>query len=577
VKKNYSLALFALMVGSIVIGGLYYNKHSTTKMLAYKSNNSDKKIILPEINSQQNIEDMPAVRAYLEDLQKLYKENKAVLPLQNNELDNNGKIAQNVALKDKNFLSDTKINNKLLHNDIMRVMPATQSMLDKKSKSECKALTCYVVEKYNYALNSTTKAIVNIPKKRVISVKRYSNSQPIINKRLTRISKEIAINQPRIVKELGYKPSFREISMKKIKSNLKESFCKDKNHLCVALTIAENKKKQALLAIIDLTKLKLVAIKWANLNKIYSTVSIDANQYIVKNFYQKDVNLTKDGWSMKYNLTTLDGLEIKNLKYNGKNVARSLKIINWYLPYKDISVNQVNTSVVLAFNAPKIKEFKEKNGFYIIQDFKNPKSLKTCDYLYENRYEFYKDGSFKILALGKACNNKSIYHPIMRLDITLNDNKEQFALYNGQDWDNWQIERRYKSTNEEKMYKDKYLYRVNNPQNPENGYYIEPNRGQYNNSQSDNEIVYVSKFKDNESNKTLLIYNDNLKEFIKNKELIENSDTVMWYIPTIQNNDKNRYKYCSKASTIDKNGKSSAKVCTYIAGVKFVPILKVDK
>jgi len=626
-KKEYSLALFTLVVGSIIIGGLYYSKHSTTKMLAYQSDDkSDKKIILPEIDSQ-NIEALPAVRAYLEDLQKLFKEGKAVLPLQNDELDSNGKVAQEVALKDKNFLSDTKVDNKLLHNDVMRVVPAIQSMLDKKSKSECQSTTCYVVEKYNYALNSTTRAIVNIPKKRVVSINRYSNSQPDISKRLTRIAKEIALNHPKIVKELGHTPTPREISMANVRTNLQESPCEDKNHLCVAPTFADHKKNQALWAIIDLTELKLAAAKWAGLGKTYTPACIDErtleNRYIMKNFCQKDTNLTKDGWSMKYHLTGSDGLEIRDLKFNGKSVARSLKIVDWHVAYKGKGADKLDTStptviegrrvefvkgehneytfgyndamgcpmfstsVVLAFNGPQVKEFKDSSGFYIVQDFRNPKWPMACNYRYENRFEFYKDGSFRVVAvnLGRGCSNKAIYRPVMRLDIALNGNKEQFALYNGQDWDDWQIEKGYRSTGEEKMYKDKYLYRVNNPQNAEEGYYIEPNRGQYNdNSRGDNEDIYVSKFKENEGDDDLLtlgscckLESDGPEEYIKDKEIIENSDTVIWYVPTIQNDDRKGHEYCWADSTIDKNGNPSAKVWPCIVGPKFVPITKKEK
>lgn len=51
----------------------------------------------------------------------------------------------------------------------MRVIPALPSMLDTKSKEQCRS-SCYVVEKYNFALNSTTRAIVNIDKKEVVAI-----------------------------------------------------------------------------------------------------------------------------------------------------------------------------------------------------------------------------------------------------------------------------------------------------------------------------------------------------------------------------------------------------------------------
>jgi hypothetical protein len=130
------------------------------------------------------------------------------------------------------------------------------------------------------------------------------------------------------------------------------------------------------------------------------------------------------------------------------------------------------------------------------------------------------------------------------------------------------------------MYKGKYLYRVSSPQNTQEGYYIEPNRGQYKDgSRGDNEDVYVSKYKENEGDEDLLtlgscckLDKDGPEEFIKDKELIENSDTVIWYVPTIQNDDRAGHEYCWADSTIDEKGNPSVKVWPCIVGPKFVPI-----
>jgi len=627
-KNEYKIALALLIVGGLAIGGLYYKKsHKVLKVAtANKSlDKSDKKIIIPDTD-EDSAAKIPAVEEYLADLKKLYAKGKSTLPLQKSELDDNGVIAQNVALKSKEFLSDTKMDNKLLHNDIMRVVPAISSMLNDKSKKECQSSVCYVVEKYNYALNSTTRAIVDVNRKKVISIQRYSNSQPNISVRLTNIAKEIALNNPKVIKELGHTPTPSELSMANVRSNLQESPCEDKNHLCVAPTFAEQKKEQALWAIVDLTDLKLAAAKWAGLGKTYTPACIDErtleNRYIMKNFCQKDTNLSKDGWSLKYHLTGSDGLEIRDIKFKDKSVAKSLKVVDWHVAYRGKGADKLDTStptiiagrrvefikganneytfgyndamgcpmfstsVVLAFNGPQIKELKNKDGkvegFYILQDFRNPKWPMACNYRYQNRFEFYKDGSFRVVAinLGRGCGNKAIYRPVMRLDISLNDNKEKFSLYNGKSWDDWQIEQGYHSTGKENMLDGKYLYRVTSPEDASDGYYIEPNRGQYHdNSRGDNEDVYVTKYKEDEGNEDLLTLGscckldyDGPEEYTKDKELIENTNTVIWYVPTIQNDDKAGEEYCWADSTIDENGNPSAKVWPCIVGPKFVPI-----
>ena len=628
-KSEYKIALATLLIGLGIIGGIYYKKN-----LAFRDDSKrvvkvkgEQKIIIPQLDEEPP-KDLPELNEYLQDLAKLYKEGKSTLPLQDSELDKNAKIAQNIVLKNKEFLSDTKIGNKLLHNDIMRITPAINSMLDKKSQKKCKSSICYVVEKYNYALNSTTRAVVDIKRKKVLAVKRYSNTQPDISARLTKIAKEIALNHPQVIKELGHKPTPSELSMANVRSNLQESPCEDKNHLCVAPTFADHKKQRALWAIVDLTELKLAAAKWAGLGKTYTPACIDErtleNRYIMKNFCQKDTNLSKDGWSLIYHLTGSDGLEIRDVKFKGKSVARSLKIVDWHVAYRGMGADKLDTStptiiegrkvefvkgpnneytfgyndamgcpmfstsVVLAFNGPLVKDLKDENGtkvgFYILQDFRNPKWPMACNYRYQNRFEFYKDGSFRVVGinLGRGCGNKAIYRPVMRLDVQLEDNKENFALYNKENWDIWQIENAYHSSGKEKMYKNKYLYRVSGVDESE-GYYIEPNRGQFKDgSRGDNESVYVSKFKEDEGDEDLLtlgscckLDKDGPEKFIKDKELIENSDIVIWYVPRIYNDDKAGEEYCWADSTIDENGNPSVKIWPCIVGPKFVPINSV--
>ena len=629
-KNEYKLALVTLAAGVAIIGGLYFlKKQKITQISSVNTSldSSEKKIVIPELNEEAAV-DIPIVKEYIADLKELYKQGKSTLPLKEEELDDDGVVAQAVALKSKEFLSDTKVDYKLLHNDVMRVVPAIASMLDEKSKKECKELTCYVVEKYNYAINSTTRAIVDVKGKRVVSVKRYSNSQPDISARLTNIAKEIALKHPKVIKELGHTPTPSELSMANVRSNLQESPCEDKNHLCVAPTFADHKKEQALWAIVDLTELKLAAAKWAGLGKTYTPACIDErtleNRYIMKNFCQKDTIYSKDGWSLKYHLTGSDGLEIRDIKYNNKSVAKSLKVVDWHVAYRAKGADKLDTStptiiagrrveyvkgenneysfgyndamgcpmfstsVVLAFNGPEVKELKSKDGkvegFYILQDFRNPKWPMACNYRYQNRFEFYKDGSFRVVAinLGRGCGNKAIYRPVMRLDMELNSKKEKFSLYNGQSWDDWQMEQGYHSRGDEKMQDGKYLYKVSNPEDASDGYYIEPNRGQYkDDSRGDNEDVYVSKYKEDEGNEDLLtlgscckLDSDGPEEYIKDKELIENSNTVIWYVPTIQNDDRVGHEYCWADTSIDENGNPSSKVWPCIVGPKFVPISK---
>ncbi len=629
--KEIKISIALLIIGLGAIGGGYLYKKSLKKVDEIKvslEDRDDKKIILPELSDEPA--DIDEVKEYMKVLSATYKKGKSVLPLDDSELDSKGKIAQDVALKNKQFLSDTKTpDGKLLHNDIMRVVPAIESMLTKKSKKECAGHDCYVVEKYNFATNATTRAIVNVDTKRVLQVSRYANMQPDISNRLTRIAKAIALKSPQIIKELGYAPSPNELSMANVRTNLKESPCEDKHHLCVAPTFADHQKARALWAIVDLTDLRLAAAKWAGLGKTYTPACIDErslqNKYIMENFCQKDNNLSRDGWELTYHLTGSDGLEIRDLKYNGNIVAKSLKIVDWHVAYKGLGADKLgdtnstmidgrrvefvkgenneytfgyndamgcpmfSTSVVLAFNGPQIKPIIEGGkeiGFYILQDFRNPKWPMACNYRYQNKFEFYKDGSFRVVAinLGRGCSNKAIYRPVMRLDIDLDGNKEQFANYDNGVWKDWQIEGKYQSTSTEPLYKDSYLYKIYSATNSKEGFYIEPNRGQFgDNSRGDHERVFVTRFHKNEGDEDLLtlgscckLDKDGVEQYL-NDEVIEAQNIVIWYVPKMQNDDRAGHEYCWADSGIDENGNPIVKLYPCIAGPKFVPISKVDK
>ena len=451
--------------------------------------------------------------------------------------------------------------------------------------------------------------------------------QPDISNRLKKIAKAIALNSPKVIKELGHKPTPNELSMANVRSNLQESPCEEKHHLCVAPTFANHQKQEALWAIVDLTKLKLAAVKWAGLGKTYTPACIDErtlqNRYIVKNFCQKDSNLERNGWEFIYHLTGLDGLELRGVKFKAKEVARSLKIVDWHVAYKgkgadklDISSPTVvegrrvefvkgenneytfgyndamgcpmfSTSVVLAFNGPQIrpivKDGKEE-GFAIAQDFRNPKWPMACNYRYQNRFEFFNDGSFRVVGinLGRGCGNHAIYRPVMRLDISAGA-KERFAIYQEGKWQEQSAESKYQSSSKEALFKGHYLYKIANAQNPKVGFYIEPNRGQYHdNSRGDHERVFVAKFNKDEGDEDLLtlgscckLDKDGIEPYL-NSEKITGQDLVLWYVPRIQNDDREGSEYCWADSTIDKYGNPSVKIWPCIVGPKFVPIKNVE-
>jgi hypothetical protein len=376
------------------------------------------------------------------DIKKMIKNSQAVLPLQNSELDSKAQKVQKLLLKNADFLKDTKQGKKFLHNDMMRILPAIVSNLDDKSRKVCQEHSCYQAEKYNFVTNTTTRAIVDVEGLEVLSVERYPGMQPDISLRLTYIAQAIALNAPEVKKELGFTPVKKDITMANVRGTMKESPCENTDHLCVAPTFTDHQKEQALWAVVDLTELKLAAAKWAGLGKTTTPACISErslqNRYIMKNFCQKESFLEKNGWKITYRLTGSDGLEIRDVSFKGEKVLTSAKIVDWHVSYQQKGGEKLDTStetyiegrrvefvrgedgnflfgyndamgcplfstsVVLAFNGPQTRELKSGDGFMLTQDFRNPKWPMACNYRYENRFEFYDDGSFRVVGVNKG-------------------------------------------------------------------------------------------------------------------------------------------------------------------------------
>jgi len=612
-NREIKISITILLVGFTVIAIYWFAPFSMQSI--QKSSSMKERIILPE-HSAALYQNIPRVQAYIQELKELIAQGKAVLPLQNSELDAHAQKVQQILLKDPEFLKDTKQGNTLLHNDMMRILPVIVSSLDAKTKEACEKSICYQAEKYNYVSNVTTRAIVDVVNAKVLNVHHYPNMQPDISLRLTRIAQDIALNAPEVKKELGFSPSKKDMTMANVRGSLQGSPCQNSEHLCVAPTFADHKKEQALWAIVDLSELTLAAAKWAGLGKTATPACISErslqNRYIMENFCQKNTTLEKNGWKLSYRITGSDGLEVIDVSYKGKAVLSSAKIVDWHVSYKqkgakdlDTSVPTIiegrlveyniedddtylfgyndamgcpmfSTSVVLPFDAPQIKDLKNNDGFMLTQDYRNPKWPMACNYRYENRFEFYDDGSFRVVAVnkGRGCGDQAIYRPVMRIDMDLGG-KEAFYSYD-ESWKLWENEKSQKV----EVQNNPYAYKITSITEPSKGYYIEPNHGQFGDeSRGDNANIFVTRFSQNEGATDLLtlgsccdLTDDGVEQFIEETQNIDGENIVLWYVPRIENDMREGHEYCWADTVIGENGNLEVKMWPCIVGPKFIPV-----
>jgi hypothetical protein len=596
-SRETKISIAILIVGFLAIATYWFSEESQKYIL------EEERIVLPK---ESSVERLSLVKAYLEDL----KQHNYMLPLESSELDNKGEKVQDYLLTNSVFLKDTRSpQGQPLHNDMMTIRPVINSVLTQKSQNICKKSSCYEAVKYNFVTNTTTRAIVNADNLKLLELKYFREMQPDISLRLKRIAQEIALNAPEVKKELGENPSIKEMSMANVRGSLNNSPCENKQHLCVAPTFSYHDKEEALWAIVDLTELKLAAAKWAGLGKTTTPACISErslqNREIMENYCRKDTLYEEGGWKLAYRMTGSDGLEVVNASFNNKPVLKSAKIVDWHVAYQGkgkvtndnaimagrevefvqegehhlfgyndaMGCPMFSTSVVLAFNAPQIKPLIQGGqnvGFYLVQDFRNPKWPMACNYRYENRFEFYYDGSFRVVGvnIGRGCGEKAIYRPLMRIDLAFKN--EYFYKYSNE-WKKWLIEGKERVNT-----KAQYTYKVQNRQNE--GYYIEPNRGQFNDkSRGDNARLFVTQFKEDEGHLDLLtlgscckLDEDGVERYL-NDESIDGEDIVIWYVPKVESDSRKGHEYCW-ADTVLENSRLVVKEFPCQVGPKFVPI-----
>ncbi len=231
----------AILAAGLLLIALYWFAPEKTARKKQTSISVEEKIILPK-NVPEVYQDIPEVQSYKKDLREMVNRGEAVLPLQGRELDDGAQKTQEILLKDQEFLKDTLQDGQILHNDMMRIVPAIVSALDADAKQVCQAHACYQAEKYNFVTNVTTRAIVDVRNARVLSVQRYQDMQPDISLRLSRIARAIALNASEVKRELGTKPSVTDISMANVRGALQESPCENSAHLCVAPVFADHSR-----------------------------------------------------------------------------------------------------------------------------------------------------------------------------------------------------------------------------------------------------------------------------------------------------------------------------------------------
>lgn len=512
----------------------------------------------------------------------------AALPL--SDLDAERALAQAIALRDPRFTQYTRTEDgKPLRAEIFGVVPLRPSDFTEQA-AICRATKCYRVEMYNYALNLLTTAIVELNAQRVLAVNQYENTQPDPPPALVDLAIEIARNSAQVQQALGYTPDNAQAMMANTKTSLKASACERSLHYCLAPTFKVGDR--ALWAIVDLTDNVLVGTRWTNLGSLNGpplTERTLQNDVVAANFCDKENALTNGAWKMNYILTSSDGLRVSDVEYKGNKILTSAKVVDWHVSYSTAEAFGYSDAVgcpvfsqaaVVAFTGPQVLDLMQDGkriGFEIVQDFFSEFWPLPCNYYYQQRFQFYDDGSFRLIAanLGRGCGTEGTYRPVTRIEWA---QPFTFAEWSNGAWKNWQAEQ-YRYAAEITPNDAGAEFRLMNSQGA--GFYMQTGRGQFSHyERGDNAIIFVTRHDANRDEGASDLptigpccntdYEQGPEKYLNNESIVD-TNNVLWYVAQLKNDNTPNKEYCW-ADVVLENGIYTPRAFPCYSGPYFVPI-----
>lgn len=282
-----------------------------------------------------------------------------------------------------------------------------------ENTAACATNTCYRVDLYNFATNTTYHAWVDMKQGTVLHVNSQEGTQPDLPPYLTRRWLRSPPAPAEVSVALGFNPAPDDPTMPNIKTALSHTACERSRHLRVAPN-SSLFYHRALWAIVDRPTRPWWACAgqtWACAVLAGITQQVVESEDVFNEFCQQSNALARDGWAMDYILTSSDGLRSSDLTFQGAPVLESAKNVDWHVSYSGtdgfgysdaVGCPIFSQAAVGAYSGPVVEDITENGevvGFALTQDFYHPDWPQPCNYRYQQRYEFYNDGRFRVVAI----------------------------------------------------------------------------------------------------------------------------------------------------------------------------------
>lgn len=412
----------------------------------------------------------------------------------------------------------------------------------------CATHDCRQVEIYLYDENATVLALVDLTSAEVRAVYDQPGIQPGANQRVTDLAIEIARNSPAVLAELGRRPARDDLHP--MDGGIGGTAC-PASHLCLVMAIQQG--NSVLWVEVDVVDEAVVGLVRAAAPDAPAPASSGGGQALAGGACPEPGTVNRDGWSLGYETTANDGLRLYAVTFFSMPVLTSAKLVEWHADY-GLSGFQDSTGCLQGGGGYTIYPYGETVltdlvdgaeviGFELTQDFRMDSWGANCNYRYDQRYQFYLDGSFRIVgaAYGKGCSTGSLYRPLMRIDLAVaGDDADSIAMWNGSAWISQTTETWW--SQDGPYTPEGYKWRVTDAGG--RAYYLEPGRGQFGDAgRGDNAYVYAIQHHPEEGDANLGAFNfPPLAECCQDDhqqgphlyldgESIAGENLVLWYVP----------------------------------------------
>jgi hypothetical protein len=509
---------------------------------------------------------------------------QGVIPLPDDTLSSEQQLAQTTALAVPRFLDDGRSASGPLLTQIFSVHQLLPSDHPEIVKA-CVARRCYRIEKYNFAHNLTMIAYVALdPVPELLAIRRFESMQADIPKALSALAIELAIHAPQVIEALGFQPDAQQALMAATKTALNQSRCERSRHLCVAPTFVV--EQRALWVIVDLTDLRIVGTRWTEVGASIAGWSEKAlqNEYITKNYCERSHTLERDGWRFEYMLTVSDGLKISQVSFHGKPLFGSVKLVDWHVSYSNrdgfgysdaVGCPYFSQAAVIAVEPPEIVAMDD--GFELVQGYWSDGWPTPCNYNYQQRFQFYNDGSFRpiVSSLGRGCGSDGTYRPVTRIELA---QPAQVEHFDGQRWQPMAQEAYLPPDRTGEQGGGKLRVAMADWQ-----FEVLPSTGQFGDGgRGDTPWLYVTRHvpdRDEGSSDLITIgpccntdFRQGPERFIDTPpEPLADQVPVIWYVPELKNDGRKGQQYCW-AETVVVNGDFEERVYPCPSGPMLRPV-----